>query len=198
MAFVRWLTIRRIKTAPTRLGCSISYDGWSGCSRMPAQLRRGRMDPYTEVCKQFAEKGIRYVIVGVFGINFYARQAGEIITTADCDILIPANFRVFRKALQLLTTLGFALEAGSEPLPHLDPVILKGMLRARAVVRADRAEARIDLCTQIAGVKFSTLWKNRREFVTEGIKINVGQLESRKTLGQIFLTFGDFQRVACG
>jgi hypothetical protein len=28
------------------------------------------MDPYVEVCKHFAEEGIHYVIVGVFGINF--------------------------------------------------------------------------------------------------------------------------------
>jgi hypothetical protein len=59
---------------------------------MHVRFPRGRMDPYVEVFKQFAEEGIRYVIVGVFGINFYARQAGQIITTADCDILVPANF----------------------------------------------------------------------------------------------------------
>jgi hypothetical protein len=135
------------------------------------------MDPYIEVCKKFAENGIRYVIVGVFGINFYARQAGEIITTADCDILIPAEFPIFRKALQLLAAMEFALQAGGEPLPDLDPVVLKGILRARAVVRADRADARIDLCTRIAGVRFSDLWKNRREFVLEGVNINVGQLQ---------------------
>jgi hypothetical protein len=57
------------------------------------------MDPYVEVCKRFEDERIRYVIVGVFGINFYARQVGEIITTADCDILIPAEFLAFRKAL---------------------------------------------------------------------------------------------------
>ena len=135
------------------------------------------MDPYIEVCKRFADDGIRYVIVGVFGINFYARQAGEIITTADCDILVPADFPVFRKALQLLAAMEFGLQAGSEPLPDFDPVVLKGILRARAVVRADRADARVDLCTRIAGVRFSELWKNRREFVLEGVNINVGRLQ---------------------
>ena len=44
------------------------------------------MDPYVEVCKHFEEEGVHYVIVCVFGINFYAGQAGQVITTADCDI----------------------------------------------------------------------------------------------------------------
>jgi hypothetical protein len=143
------------------------------------------MDPYVEVCKQFADKGIRYVVVGVFGINLYAQQVGEIITTADCDILIPAEFPIFRKALQVLVAMDFTLEAGGEPLPTLDPLILKGVLRARAVVRADRADARIDLCTRIAGVRFSQLWESRREFILEGVRVYVGRLrqliKSKKT-----------------
>jgi len=135
------------------------------------------MDAYVEVCKRFAEEGVRYVIVGVFGINFYAQEVGEIVTTADCDILIPAEFPILRKALQLLADMEFALEAGGEPLPTLDPVILKGILRARAVVRADRDDARVDLCTRIAGVRFSELWENRRVFVLEGVNIHVGRLQ---------------------
>jgi hypothetical protein len=50
------------------------------------------MDAYVEVCERFEEHGIRYVLVGVFAINFYARQVGEVITTADCDILIAVAF----------------------------------------------------------------------------------------------------------
>ncbi len=144
---------------------------------MPARSPSAGMDPYVEVCKRFAEEGIRYVIVGVFGINFYARQVGEIITTADCDMLIPATFPTFQKAVRLLADMEFALEAGGEPLPTPDPVILRGILRARAVVRADTADARVDLCTQIAGVRFSELWKQRREFVVEGVTLYIGRLQ---------------------
>ena len=135
------------------------------------------MDPYVEVCARFDEQSIRHVLVGVFGINFYAQQVGEIITTADCEILIPAELPILRKSLQVLAEMKFELEAGGEPLPALDPVILKGILRARAVVRADRTDARVDLCTRIAGVRFSELWSNRREFVVEGVTIHVGRLQ---------------------
>jgi hypothetical protein len=134
------------------------------------------MDAYVEVCKRFEDERIRYVIVGVFGINFYARQVGDIITTGDCDILIPARFPAFRKGLELLAAMGFTLEAGDEPLPILDSVILKGILRARVVVRADRADARVDVCTQIAGARFQQLWANHREFIVEGVNVRVGGL----------------------
>ncbi len=99
------------------------------------------MDPYVDVCRQFEDARVRYVIIGVFGINFYAQQAGEIITTGDCDILVPAELRAFRKALHTLVSMGFVLDAGNEPLPNLDSILVKGILRARAVVRAERADS---------------------------------------------------------
>jgi hypothetical protein len=136
------------------------------------------MDPHVEVCQRFEEARVRYVIVGVFGINFYARQAGQLMTTADCDIFVSAQLRTFRKSLQILVSLGFLLEAGGEPVPNLDPVLLKGILRARAVVYAARSDARIDLCTQITGARFEELWKVHREFVVEGVPIRVAPLEA--------------------
>jgi hypothetical protein len=43
------------------------------------------MDAYVEVCKRFEDERIRYVIVGVFGINFYARQLGFPLFEKDCN-----------------------------------------------------------------------------------------------------------------
>lgn len=135
------------------------------------------MDPYVEVCRRLEDESVQYLIVGVFGINFYSQQAGQIITTADCDVLLPAEFATLEKALATLWHMGFTLEAGGEPLPELDPSTLKGILRARAVVCAERPDARIDVCTQIAGATFQTLWRSHREFVVEETPIRVGPLQ---------------------
>jgi len=135
------------------------------------------MDPYVEVCKRFEDEHLRYVIVGVFGINFYSQQTGHLITTADCDILIPAQLTALRKALRILVAMGFSLKAGGEPLQELDPVVLKGILRARALVRGDRKDARVDLCTQIAGTQFVRLWRTQRQFLVEGVAVRVGALD---------------------
>jgi hypothetical protein len=135
------------------------------------------MDPYVDVCRHLEEAGIRYLVIGVFGINFYAQQVGEVITTGDCDILLPAELRTLRNALETLVSMGFELEAGSEPLPKLDSALLKGILRTRAVVRAEREDARFDVCTQAAGAAFRELWEAQREFSVEGVRIRVAPLQ---------------------
>jgi hypothetical protein len=135
------------------------------------------MDPYVDVYRRFQDEGVRCIIIGVFGINFYAQQVGEVITTADCDILVPAKLKTVAKALRALVEMGFVLDAGGEPLPKPDATLLKGILRARAVVRADRPDARIDLCTQVAGTSFQDLWDTHREFVVEGVTLRVGSLQ---------------------
>jgi hypothetical protein len=135
------------------------------------------MDPYIDLCRRFENAGIRYLIIGVFGINFYAEQVGQVVTTGDCDILVPAELSTLRKALRTLITMRFVLQAGNEPLPKPDRTLVQGILRARAVVRAERPDARVDLCTQIAGTGFQKLWETHREFVVEGVRIRVGRLQ---------------------
>jgi hypothetical protein len=134
------------------------------------------MDPYVRASRHLARAGVRHLIIGAFGVNLYARDAGQIITTADCDLLIPARLSALAKALKTLRRLGFKLEAGGEPLPTLDPVIVHGILRSRANVRAFRKGAQIDLALRIAGGTFGRFWKNRRTFVVEGVRLQVGSL----------------------
>src|SRR5437879_911638 len=80
------------RTARTRLGCSNSCVGSSASSPRPVRCpERVRMDPYVEVCTRLEAAGVRYLVVGAFGINLYAGQVGVVITTADCDLMIPAD-----------------------------------------------------------------------------------------------------------
>lgn len=134
------------------------------------------MHPYVEACAALRRAGVRYVIVGVFGINFYARDAGSVFTTADCDLLLPADAATLRKALVALRRRGFRFEAGGEPLPEADPVVLKGIVRARANVIARKGGERMDLALGIAGCGFNALWRKRRRFKAEGVTLNVGPL----------------------
>jgi hypothetical protein len=60
------------------------------------------MDRYAEACKHLDLAGVPNVIVGAFGINLYAQRASEMIATADCDILVPAQEDILAKACQAL------------------------------------------------------------------------------------------------
>jgi len=134
------------------------------------------MDPYVRVCRNLGRAGVRHLIVGAFGVNLYARDVGQVITTADLDLLIPARLTSLVKALKTLRRLRFKLEAGGEPLPDLDPVVLKGVLRSRANVRAFRKGAQVDLALKIAGGQFGRFWKRRRRFIVDGVQLQVGSL----------------------
>lgn len=134
------------------------------------------MDPYVEVCARLEADGVRYLIVGAFGINLYAGQVGLVITTGDCDVMVPADVTTLTRALKGLRQLGFSLEAGDEPLPDEGPVVLAGIVRARACVRATREDARIDLPLEISGATFDALWPEQRRFLVEGVPLRVAPL----------------------
>jgi hypothetical protein len=134
------------------------------------------VDPYVEACARLEKAGVRYLIVGAFGINLYAGQVGVVITTADCDVMIPPDVRVLTKAVRALRKLGFSMEAGGDPLPDEDPAVLGGIVRARACVRAIRPDARIDLPLEISGASFDSLWSEHRRFNVEGATLRVGPL----------------------
>jgi hypothetical protein len=132
---------------------------------------------YGEVCRRFHEGRVPYVIVGVFGANLHAQQAGLVVTTADCDLLLPPDPKVLARALRVLRKLRFTLSAGGEGIPDEDPVLMDGIVRARACVQAVRGIVRIDLALEIAGYTFERLWNRRRRFRLGGAVVHVAPLE---------------------
>src|SRR5439155_3781924 len=64
--------------------------------------------------------GVDFVLVGVGGINFYARDPSEAVATVDLDALLRPDPRVLRSALSALRGLGFSFAAGGEPFVDLD------------------------------------------------------------------------------
>jgi hypothetical protein len=134
------------------------------------------MDPYVEACDGLERAGVRYLVIGAFGINLYAGEVGAVFTTADCDLMLAPDKDQLRRALEVLAALGYVFEAGGEPLPDLDPLVLAGIVRARAVVRAFRPDARIDLPLEAAGVDFEAMWSDQRRLVVEDVALRVGPL----------------------
>lgn len=134
------------------------------------------MDPYAKICQSLNRARVRYVVVGVFGINLYAEEAGVVMTTADCDIILPPDVATLARTLSILRKSRFSMEAGHEPLPNEDRVVLTGIVRSRSVVRASRPPTRVDLTLQISGYSFDQLWRERRRFRLQGVVVKVAPL----------------------
>jgi hypothetical protein len=133
------------------------------------------VDPYVRACRDLEEAGVRYIIVGAFGVDLYARDAGCIIRTLDCDLLLPADPVVLGLAVAVLKKLGYSMQAGGEPVDQ-DPELLRGIVRARGCIRAVRKGARIDLPLQIEGCRFQALWKKHRRIEVGGVRLRVAPL----------------------
>lgn len=136
------------------------------------------MDEYEQVLRSLRERGVRFLVVGVFGINLHAGPHGPVISTKDCALLLPADPTQLGWALDELSGLGFELEAGGEPLTHGDPVLLAGIVRSRACVRATRDELAFDLPLEIAGASFDELWSRRSMFELAGAEVPVAPLDA--------------------
>lgn len=116
-------------------------------------------------------------MVGVAGINFYARDASVVVLTADLDLLLPPRVDALRMALAALARAGF--EAGGEPFIDVeDDAVLGRMIEHGANVTAVAPQgARIDLMPSLKGYRFDDLAGDAERFRVGGVEIRVGRLE---------------------
>lgn len=137
-----------------------------------------------------SETGVAYVIVGVGGINFYARIPAEAFATLDLDALLEPTLGNLRGALRVLDSLGYEFEAGGEPfLDWEDDSALQRVIRNGATLSALHPEAgQIDLLLGVAGFSYAELSADAVEFRVADVEVRVGTLEkllqSKQSSGQ--------------
>ena len=137
------------------------------------------IDDVLAVCRALEAEGVRYLIIGVFGIHLHAiRRGADAIPTEDCDLFVPRDTETVTAALRVLRELRFDMEAGGEPLVDPDDVIVSGLLRARAIVRARRGDALFDLVIGSTSLDFEQLWGQRKRYLVEGQIVHVAPLEA--------------------
>jgi len=118
-------------------------------------------------------------VVGVGGINFYARDSSEVAVTADLDLLLPPRVDALRSTLAALQRAGFAIEAGGEPFIDLeDDSVLGRLIELGASLTALGPEhAQIDLMLSLKGFRFDELAGDAERFRIGDVEIRVGRLE---------------------
>jgi len=126
-----------------------------------------------------SESDVDFVIVGVGGINFYARTPSEAFSTLDLDALLAPSATNLGRALRVLTELGYAFEAGGEPFIDVeDEVILARVIENGASISAIHSEdGQIDLLTSISAFDYAALSTDASEFEVAGASVQVGRLD---------------------
>ncbi len=142
-------------------------------------------------------QGARFVVIGVWGANYYAMEAGTVFQTRDGDLLLPQDPNNLVIAWSACEASGFSLWIGDEPLDvPRDRWLAERVIAARSVVRArDAGGFAVDLTLAMAAFDFEEIWRERRVFLVDEVEMPVARLEhivrSKATLGrpkdQLFL-----------
>ena len=147
------------------------------------------VNPYVSLIGELRSKRVRFVLVGVFGINHYAPGPALAFSTLDCDILVEPEPGNLLRALLLLEAEGYRLEVNGEPLGAPDLWLAQRIIRNKAAVTASKDKAaQVDIFTAVAGYSFSKLYAARRLFKAGGVAVPVASLahliESKRICGR--------------
>lgn len=152
---------------------------------------------FTPLAKALAEREVRYVLIGVAGVNFHAHAAGVVFTTQDRDLLLPRDPANLLLAWEGCEAASLELMASGEPLDRpRDLDLAERVVRRSALTRAlGPGDLQVDLTFVMAGFEFEDVWRERVVYTFEGVAVPVARLrhivESKAAVGrhkdQLFL-----------
>jgi len=148
--------------------------------RSPAQ------DPYRAVIQAFNRRGVRYVVVGMSGINYYAKDPAETFATLDYDVFLEPSVQNVEQAVRALKVLGFTLGTRTGVLKVEN---LPQAVRDRQTLVATTPEGvMVELLLKVSGYPFSELARDAVTFTVRGTPVRVGRLakllKSKKLAGR--------------
>ena len=137
------------------------------------------MVAFEEVVRALSKKGVRFIVIGVWGANYYATSGETLFTTEDRDLFLPDNPRNLLAAWKTCEWVGLRLWAGREPLEKpLEALLAERVVERRALTRAVESEGlQIDLTLEMAGFEFEDVWRERRVFRVGDLDIPVARLK---------------------
>jgi len=132
-------------------------------------------DPYQAVIRAFNRLGVRYVVVGMSGINYYATTAREAFITMDFDVFLEPTLSNVAKALRGLERLRFSVGTAAGLVKAAD---LTRTVRERRTLIATTPDGMIvELLLAVSGFAFSELARDAATFSIRGVPVKVGRLE---------------------
>jgi len=148
------------------------------------------MDAFARLVRSLERAGVRFVLIGLAGANYYARSGATLFVTEDRDLFLPLDPDNALAAWGVCEAMGLQLRCGREPLDRpRDRFLAERVVANRALVRAtDGAGLDVDLTLVMAGFDFETVWAERRVFRVGTVDIPVARLghiiESKRRVGR--------------
>lgn len=137
------------------------------------------MDPFVALLHALDRRVVRYVTIGVWGANYYARSGSTVFTTTDRDFFMPPDPENLLKAWDACEEAGLELWVGREPLDRpRDLWLAERIVANRALTRAlGPNKLQVDFTLVMAGHEFESAWAEHRTFVDGGANVHVARLK---------------------
>lgn len=153
--------------------------------------------PFAPLASELAARAVRYLVIGVSGANLYAAGGQAVFATQDIDLFLPSEPDTLLRAWDACESAALALRLHDEPLDSpRDRWLAERVIARRALTSAAGPnELTVDLTLVMQGFEFDTVWRERREFLIEGVRVPTARLlhiiESKQAAGrpkdQLFL-----------
>ena len=131
-------------------------------------------DPYRAVIQQLNRHGVRYVVIGMAGINYYADTPAHAFATLDYDLFIEPTLVNVEQAVRCVTRLGFTVGTSAGALKAQE---ITAIVRARRTVVATTPDGvMVELLLAVSGYAFSDLARDAATFTVRGVPVKVGRL----------------------
>ena len=143
-------------------------------------------DPYRAALQALNRHGVRYLVVGMSGINYYAMHPAETFATMDYDVFLEPVIPNVERAVQSVQAIGFTVGTTRGMLKVGE---LAAAVRARKTLVATTPDGlTIDLLLRVCGYPFSALASDAVTFTVRGVPVRVGRLtkllRSKKLAGR--------------
>jgi hypothetical protein len=155
-----------------------------------AGLALSVVDAFERLVDRLHRGGVRFVIIGLSGANYYARSARALFLTQDRDLFLPRDPDNTLAAWRACEALHLDLFCGDEPLDRpRDRFLAERVVANQALTSAtDGAGLEADFTFVMAGFDFERAWKRRRVFRVGKVNMPVARLadivESKRRAGR--------------
>ncbi|MFC1699255.1 hypothetical protein ACFL1I_04770 [Candidatus Omnitrophota bacterium] len=143
-------------------------------------------DPYAEIIDQFNRVGVKYVVVGMSGINYYASRAADAFATQDFDIFVKPTLNNIKKSVSVLKKFDYSIISNER---EASDSLLKDITRSRKTIIATNSyEITFKFILAVSGYTFSQMEQDATVFDIGGIPVKVAKLSkllmSKKIAGR--------------
>lgn len=134
---------------------------------------------FARLLHELDERSVRFVLIGVSGVNCYAPSSQPIQLTQDQDLFLPIDANNLVAAWQAAEASALELTTRGEPLDMpRDAWLAEKILERRALTRAiDGRGLVVDFTLVMGEFEFETVWASRRSFQLGESPLPVARLQ---------------------